>query len=74
MTRYDVSKRMCELIHVAGPRAVRGAELYFVASSRPGEWYTVDLDKGTCTCPDGRAPMVNGRRYCKHYVAVELSK
>ena len=88
MNRYQVSTQMCSLIPLAHERAVRGAEiavagqvgpiggsLYFVASSKAGEFYAVDLAKGSCNCPDGRAPHDSqGRKLCKHVCAVLLSK
>ena len=87
MNRKQVSTQMCSLIPMAHERAVRGAEiavagqvtpvagsLYFVASSRPGQYYAVDLAKGSCNCPDGRAPHDSaGRKLCKHVCAVLLS-
>jgi uncharacterized Zn finger protein len=85
MTRYQMSPRLMELIPQAGERAVRGAELavtgqvaklagavYLVRGN--GDIYTVDLEQGACTCPDGRAAIVNGVKMCKHVCAVLLNQ
>jgi uncharacterized Zn finger protein len=83
MTRYQVSPRLMALIPQAGERAVRGAELavagqvaklagaiYLVQGN--GDVYMVDLEQGTCTCPDSRAAEVNGVKLCKHVCAAML--
>lgn len=86
MTRYAMSAKLTGLIPVAGFRAVRGAELVatgrvrhlagplWLVEGSSAEPYCVDVDAGTCDCPDGRAPQVDGRRMCKHLCAVLLSE
>ena len=87
MTRYQMSKRMCDYILVAKERAVRGAELaatghvhqiadgdQFFVDGRTDAYYVVDVSRGTCNCPDGRAPhSEQGRKLCKHMIAALLS-
>lgn len=86
-TRLQISQnpQFTALIHVAHERAVKGAELTasgrvqpiagrtFLVASSAGSAYTVDLDAGTCSCPDGRAPHdAAGRKLCKHVCAAIL--
>lgn len=88
LTRNRLSASMCRLIPMAHERAVRGAELVatgkvtriadgrqFFVAGHTSAYYVVDLDAGTCNCPDGRAPKAaDGRRLCKHMCAALLSK
>ena len=85
MTRFEMGGRMVALIPIAHERAVKGAELaaqgrvHRLAGSLwavegSGDTYIVDVQAGTCDCPDGRAPHdEQGRKFCKHMCAVLLS-
>ena len=86
ITRYSISPAMTALIAVAGFRAVRGAEMavagrvhrlaggLFLVDGSHGETYAVDVADGSCNCPDGRAPHVGARKFCKHVCAVMLAE
>ena len=44
--------------------------------SKPAEVYQVDADASTCTCRDWEngAPVVNGRKLCKHILAALFAR
>ena len=85
MTRYELGRRLAALVPVAHERAVKGAELAATGKvHRLGgslwavtgsDTYIVDVQAGTCDCPDSRAPHdEQGRKFCKHMCAVMLSE
>ena len=84
MTRYQRSPHLSRLIALAAERAVKGAELVVGGGVAPltastyivkgSTMYLVDLETGTCTCPDSKAPVIEGAKLCKHTCAVMLYK
>ena len=53
-----------------------GEGSFYVTSQQGKDSYLVDLTASTCTCPDWeqRAPEVNGRKLCKHILAVLFAR
>lgn len=85
MTRYELGRRLADLVPVAHERAVKGAELAATGKvHRLGgslwavtgsDTYIVDLAAGVCDCPDSRAPHDDaGVKMCKHMCAVLLNQ
>ena len=83
MTRQQLSEQLVDLIPTAAHRAVRGAELvangnvkhmggarFLVDSESRSDWaYEVNVEHGTCDCPDFWAPVEGDTKFCKHFCA-----
>jgi len=54
--------------------AAIGSHRLEVHSQNSSQVYIVEMDPNNtyCTCPDKRAPVIAGKRYCKHLIAASL--